>query len=115
MQLILKSSTKKHDPTYRLQVLYEAPVTGTKWEHKEIEGKFTEWFNIHGYLQKADFRRWLAKNIEVVSLADPSSTQAGEKKMGELVDESTTAASGTDVGGQTPAAKRGPGRPKKKA
>ena len=103
----------KQDPTYRLKVLYEAPNTGTKWENKQVEGKFTEWFNMHGYLDKKAFQRWLANNIEVVGLADPTSTQAGEKKMDEIINESVTAASGTDAGVSTPAAKRG--RPKKKA
>ena len=104
---------KKHDPTYRLKVLYEAPNTGTKWQDVQVEGKFTEWFNMHGYLDKKEFRQWLARNIEVVGMADPTSTQAGEKKMNEVIGESVNTASGSDVSGQTPAAKRG--RPKKKA
>ena len=69
---------------------------------------------MHGFLDKPAFRRWLARNIEVVGLADPASIQAGEKKMNDIINESVVAASGVEVGGgQTPAGKKG--RPKKKA
>lgn len=69
-QLTLQSSVQKHVPIYKLKVRYEAP-SGKKWEDKEIEGRFMEWFNDAGYLQHAELKKWLANNIEVVGMADP--------------------------------------------
>ena len=115
-QLTLKSSVKKHDPTYRLKVRYEAP-SGKKWEDKEITGKFTEWFNTYGYLQKKEFQSWLSKNIEVVGLADPETVKGGEKKYEEVLNNTITVASGAETpssAGQASPAKRGR-PPKKKA
>lgn len=71
-QLTLQSSIQKHKPIYKLKVRYEAP-SGKKWEDKEIEGTFMEWFNEDGFLQHADLRKWLARNIDVVGQADPQS------------------------------------------
>ena len=71
-QLTLQSSIQKHKPIYKLKVRYEAP-SGKKWEDKEIEGTFMEWFNEDGFLQHTELRRWLAKNIDVVGQADSQS------------------------------------------
>jgi hypothetical protein len=71
-QLTLQSSVQKHKPVYKLKVLFEAP-SGQKWEDKEIEGKFTEWFNEDGYLQHSELKKWLARNIDIVGRADPQS------------------------------------------
>ena len=71
-QLTLQSSVQKHKPVYKLKVLFEAP-SGQKWEDKEVEGKFMEWFNQSGYLQDAKLKKWLASNIDVVGRADPQS------------------------------------------
>jgi Microsomal signal peptidase 25 kDa subunit (SPC25) len=68
---------KKHAPIYRLKVRYEAP-SGKTWEDKEVEGRFIEWFNEDGYLQQAELKTWLARNIEVVGKADPQSKEAIE-------------------------------------
>ena len=113
----MKSSVKKHDPTYRLHVTYSAPQTGKKWEDKEITTPFASIFNMHGYLDKPAFKRWLASNIEVVGLADPSSLQSGEKKMDEIADEIVVMgsgglgeATGAETNATTPAKR---GRPKK--
>jgi Microsomal signal peptidase 25 kDa subunit (SPC25) len=70
---------KKHVPIYRLKVRYEAP-SGKKWEDKEIEGRFAEWFNDAGYLQHAALKKWLANNIEVIGLADPQSKKAFKER-----------------------------------
>jgi hypothetical protein len=83
-QLTLQSSVQKHTPTYKLKVLFEAP-SGQKWEDKEIEGKFTEWFNEDGYLQHAELKKWLATNIDVVGRADPQSKTVVDEV---LVDDS---------------------------
>ncbi|EXJ77966.1 hypothetical protein A1O3_09125 [Capronia epimyces CBS 606.96] len=78
-KLTLKSSTRKYDPTYKLKVTYEAP-SGKKWEDKEIEGSFTQWFNTYGYLQKKDLQAWLANNIEVLGLAENEKEKASQGK-----------------------------------
>jgi Microsomal signal peptidase 25 kDa subunit (SPC25) len=75
--LTLQSSVKKHVPVYRLKVRYEAP-SGKKWEDKEIEGRFAEWFNDAGYLQHSQLKSWLANNIEVIALADRQSKKGLE-------------------------------------
>jgi Microsomal signal peptidase 25 kDa subunit (SPC25) len=65
---------KKHVPIYRLKVRYKAP-SGKKWEDKEIEGRFTQWFNEAGYLQHAELEKWLADNIEVIGMAGSQNTK----------------------------------------
>lgn len=77
VQLTLKSSTQKYTPSYKLKVSYEAP-SGKKWEDKEIEGSFTQWFNTHGYLQKKELQSWLAENIEVLGVAQKEGKAAIE-------------------------------------
>jgi hypothetical protein len=67
-KLTLKSSSQKYKPQYKLKVAYEAP-SGKKWENKEVEGSFTQWFNTYGYLQKKELQAWLAQNIEVLGVA----------------------------------------------
>lgn len=67
-KLTLKSSSKKHSPTYKLKVTYEAP-SGKKWEDKEVSGSFTQWFNTHGYLQNKELQAWLNSNIDVLATA----------------------------------------------
>ena len=79
-QLTLQSSVQKHKPVYKLKVLFEAP-SGQKWEDKEIEGKFTEWFNEDGYLQHSELKKWLARKIDIVGRADPQSKPV----MGEVL------------------------------
>ncbi len=78
--MTLKSQTKKHSPMYKLRVTYAAPNTGTKWEDKEIEGAFTQWFNTHGYLQKKEFQAWLAGNIDVLGQAEREILAKRDKK-----------------------------------
>jgi hypothetical protein len=97
-QLTLQSSVQKHSPVYKLKVLFEAP-SGQKWEDKEIEGKFTEWFNEDGYLQHSELKKWLARNIDVVGRADPQSKAVVEEALldsdlgwGDTVDHSGTPA-----------------------
>jgi len=77
-KLTLRSATQKHTPLYKLKVRYEAP-SGKKWEDKEIEGQFTQWFNEDGYLQHKQLQRWLASNIEVVGMAEGENRKKAEK------------------------------------
>ena len=87
----MKSSTQKYKPTYKLKVLYEPPPGPSrgniKWEDKEFEGRFTEWFSKEGYLRQKELKSWLARNIEVVGQADPASKQAVEKAYEDIVDD----------------------------
>ena len=83
-------------------------------EDKQVTGKFTEWFNTYGYLDKKAFRSWLARNIEVVGLAEKEASKNVEKHEPDAED-TITVASGVDslaTAGQATPAKRG--RPKKK-
>jgi hypothetical protein len=97
-QLTLQSSVQKHKPVYKLKVLFEAP-SGQKWEDKEIEGKFTEWFNEDGYLQHSELKKWLARNIDIVGRADPQSKAIVKEVLldndlgsGDVVEQSGTPA-----------------------
>lgn len=106
----MKSSSKKHSPIYKLKVRYESEAG--KWDDQEIEGKFTQWFNLHGYIQKKELRHWLANNIEVVGKADPESRRVAEKTYQGLVDDYVAMAAVTGVDIQSGEAKKT--KPKKK-
>ena len=107
-QLTLQSSVRKHVPLYTLKVRYEAP-SGKVWEDKEFEGRFAEWFNEDGYLQQAELRRWLARNIDVISKADPQSKEViDEKAPRETIEIASEPArsSGLEAQGGAKAAKK---------
>jgi hypothetical protein len=90
----LKSSTQKYKPTYKLKVTYEAP-SGKKWEDKEVEGSFTQWFNTYGYLQKKELYSWLAENIEVLGVAQKegkAKIEAAPTPSAATIDDATLAA-----------------------
>lgn len=111
-QLTLKSSSQKYEPIYKLKVRYEAP-SGQKWEDKEVEGTFMEWFNVHGYLQKKELQQWLAKNIQVVGLAENEAHRKTTDTTGdELRGKTVTVASSTGVESSSTAGKKS--RKKKK-
>jgi hypothetical protein len=99
----LQSSVQKHKPIYKLKVLFEAP-SGQKLEDKEIQGNFMEWFDEDGYLHHAELRKWLARNIDAIGMADPQNAAVVEEL---LVDENP--GSGTVVGqsGASPMEERG--------
>ena len=50
-----------------------------------------EWFDENGYLQEKALKTWMARNIEVIGLADPVSKQGAEKKYGGVVDDTMLA------------------------
>jgi hypothetical protein len=77
--LTLQSSAEKFKPVYTLNVLYEG-VSGQKWEDKKIQGKFMEWFDEDGHLQHAELKKWLARNIEVVGMADSNSKEGVDQR-----------------------------------
>lgn len=108
-QLTLRSSSQKHKPVYKLHVKYEAP-SGQVWEDRELQGDFTDWFNIHGFLDRKAFKQWLANNIEVIGLADPASKKVAEDAYSGIVEDVTASATVTSV--ETPTTTR---KSKKKA
>jgi hypothetical protein len=120
-QLTLKSSSKKHSPTYNLKVTYEAP-SGKKWEDKQVSGSFTQWFNTHGYLQTKELQAWLNKNIDVLSTAEKEGKTKGtitntpefstDAAIAAL--DPSTFASGIDTSSVVPPSSAKKGRPKKK-
>jgi Microsomal signal peptidase 25 kDa subunit (SPC25) len=109
LQLSLKSSTQKYKPIYKLKVLYEPPPgpsrSNIKWEDKEFEGSFTEWFSKEGYLQQKELKSWLARNIEVVGLADPTSKQSVGEAYEDIVDDAVLASIVSSSESQTPSQK----------
>ena len=119
----MKSSTQKYKPTYKLKVIYEAP-SGKKWEDKEVEGSFTQWFNTHGYLQKKELHSWLAENIEVLGVAQKEGKAKIESapSAGAIDDATLAAISGPEMMSFSSSAEASPatpstskkGRPKKK-
>ncbi|KIW51051.1 hypothetical protein PV05_09806 [Exophiala xenobiotica] len=122
-KLRLKSSTQKYKPMYKLKVTYEAP-SGKKWEDKEVEGSFTQWFNTHGYLQKKELHSWLAENIEVLGVAQKEGKAKIESapSAGAIDDATLAAISGPEMMSFSSSAEASPatpstskkGRPKKK-
>lgn len=105
-KLTLSSSVTKNVPIYKLKIRYEAPETGARFVDDEtIEGHFTEWFNIHGFLDKKAFRRWLAGNIEVVGLADPQAKKEwDDAREEERVDEEVVSEGARMSGAISPSA-----------
>lgn len=69
-RLILRSYIEKPKPEYLLEI---SSSTGQK---NPTSVPFAVLFNIHGYLQKKELRKWLAREIEAVALADPASAKA---------------------------------------
>ncbi|RMZ83512.1 hypothetical protein DV737_g1623, partial [Chaetothyriales sp. CBS 132003] len=39
------------------------------YQDNDVEGRFSQWFNMHGYIDKDALKSWLAKNIDVVGAA----------------------------------------------
>ncbi|OCT48669.1 putative signal peptidase complex component [Cladophialophora carrionii] len=120
-RLTLRSSTQKYVPEYKLKVTYSAPSTGKNWEDKEITGKFTQWFNTHGYLQHKEFQQWLNSNIDVLKTAQAE--RSNKEKSSERVpvlmpatkaEEISTSATGLETASPVPASAK-KSRPKKKA
>ena len=93
---------QKYKPVYRLKVCYEAR-SGQKWEDREIEGRFAEWFDADGILQQTQLRKWLAQHIDVIGMADPESKGVVEEikdgagvAYGEVVDLTSPVPDGTN-------------------
>jgi Microsomal signal peptidase 25 kDa subunit (SPC25) len=104
---------KKNVPIYRLKVLYEA-YSGKKWEDKEVEGRFAEWFNEDGSLQHGELKKWLANNVEVIGKADPQSKKMIESGVSEKPVE-VVVETPLSSGLETPSSSKGTRRSKRKA
>ena len=70
---------------------YTSPDGAKKWQNNRIHTPFTNLFNVHGYLQRKELHKFLARNIEVVGLADPAAAKA--PLMGEQEADGKAAAS----------------------
>ncbi|KIW77505.1 hypothetical protein Z517_09951 [Fonsecaea pedrosoi CBS 271.37] len=117
-KLTLRSSAQKYSPVYKLKVTYSAPSTGKKWEDKEITGNYTEWFNIHGYLDRKALQAWLNTNIDVLrnaqeEMAKKDKTDRIPIMMPAVQADQTTLTSGAETSPVPASAKKG--RSKKKA
>lgn len=67
-QIVIRSSTKKHSPLYKLNIKYTSP-TNKVLQEKEIETSFATWFSADGVFHPEPLRRWLSSEIEVLGLA----------------------------------------------
>jgi hypothetical protein len=64
---------------YKLKVKYTSPSCKTLQE-REIEAPFTLWFSSDGVFHPEPFRRWLASEIEILSVAAKETA----KKTGDI-------------------------------
>jgi len=119
-QLTLTSSVIKNKPIYKLKVRYELPETGKRAiDDQTIEGSFTDWFNMHGYLDKKALRRWLAGNLDVVAHADPVAKKEWDDAIEdqrvdeEVVSEGAVRSGAERVNATTEGSAKKRGRPKK--
>ncbi|KPI45090.1 Signal peptidase complex subunit SPC2 [Cyphellophora attinorum] len=130
-KLKLASHVQKPNPEYILTTTYSSPQGDKVWQNSVTSIPFAHLFNVHGFLQKKELHKFLAKKIEVVGLADPKSkaarmewqVEAGEglevveqpdRDSGEDAIEVVPPSGAGAAAAATPS-KRGPGRPKKKA
>jgi hypothetical protein len=70
-QLKLSSHTEKPKPEYVLTILYTNADSTVKWQNNPVAVPFAKLFNTHGFLQRKELAKWLAKEVEVVGHADP--------------------------------------------
>ncbi|KAL2003915.1 hypothetical protein VTN02DRAFT_1611 [Thermoascus thermophilus] len=66
--IVIRSSTKKHSPLYKLKIKYTSP-TNKVLQEKEIETSFARWFSADGVFHPEPLRHWLSREIEVLGLA----------------------------------------------
>ncbi|KAL4969364.1 signal peptidase complex subunit 2 [Aspergillus stella-maris] len=64
----ISSDVERNSPIYTLNIQYKA-VSGAILEEKEIEKPFTDWFSADGTFHPEPLRKWLAKEINILSLA----------------------------------------------
>jgi hypothetical protein len=104
-QLTIRSSAKKHSPLYKLKVKYTSPANKVLQE-KEIEGSFTSWFSSDGTFHPEPFRRWLAGEIEILSIAaKETSKKTGDVSSHVGVEEQATQAKAKGSKGSKKAAR----------
>lgn len=73
-RLVLRSHTEKPRPEYVLTVEYTD--AGARGQETAVSVPFARLFNVHGYLQRKELHKWLAREVAVVGTADPASKAA---------------------------------------
>lgn len=73
----ISSKTKKHDPTYYLEVSVTSP--GSDPSTWRIKTPFTTWFTADGFFVSQPFQRWLATTVEVIGDADVKNASRDER------------------------------------
>lgn len=107
VQLTLRSHIQKPTPEYILTVHYAAPSGTPIWQDTVVSVPFAKLFNTHGFLQKKELTKWLAREVEVVGHADPKAKVAvmeWEKENGIVAQDDANVMSGglvKDVEGDT--------------
>lgn len=74
----ITSKTKKHDPTYYLEVSVTKPgdSTPSTWQ---IKTPFATWFTADGFFVSQPFQKWLATTVEVIGDADLKNASRDER------------------------------------
>ncbi|KXT02731.1 hypothetical protein AC578_5418 [Pseudocercospora eumusae] len=79
-KISISTKTKKHDPTYYLDVTTTKPGVPDSTLH--LKTPFTTWFTADGYFVAKPFQQWLASSIEAIGDADVKN--AGREERDEL-------------------------------
>lgn len=101
----LASSTRKFDPTYNLTITQStSTAAGATQSSSTISTPFNDLFNIHGFLDRAALKQWLAANLDAVGKADPVAKQAWEdrNKVEEAEVEIISAGAARNLGASIP-------------
>ncbi|CAK1355450.1 hypothetical protein CB0940_00828 [Cercospora beticola] len=73
------SRTKKHDPTYYLEIHASSLSNANDTSTREIKVPFTTWFTQDGYFVAKPFQQWLASSVEAVGDADLKNAKRDER------------------------------------
>lgn len=77
VQVSVFSKTKKHEPTYYLEV--HTIRSGSTPSTREVRVPFTTWFTADGWFVAKPFQQWLASTIEAIGDADPKNASRDER------------------------------------
>lgn len=113
-QISIVSSTKKHDPTYRLAITITNTITGGEPEKMEISRSFSKWFDETGVFVPTPLQEFLATSVPVIGKRDPKRVKTESQNIldanPELLD-AVVAANSTGAAAE-PADKKGSKRRK---
>ncbi|SMQ46550.1 unnamed protein product [Zymoseptoria tritici ST99CH_1A5] len=76
-KLSISSSTKKHDPSYYLDVSVSS--NGSEPSSWQVKTPFTTFFTRDGFFVAQPFQQWLATTVEVVGNADLKNASRDER------------------------------------